>query len=525
VPGELHISGEGLAREYLNRPELTQEKFVENPFGRGGRMYRTGDLGRWLEDGKIQYLGRIDTQVKVRGFRIEMGEIETRLAEHVAIQDVAVVAQGEGANKQLIAFYRAKETTAERLAEVPSEELRGHLQKTLPEYMVPSAFVSLAAIPLNPNGKVDRRALAKIDVSISSSREYVGPRNDIERRLIAIWAEVLGRAPETIGVYDNFFELGGHSLSAVQLMAKANRRFEQELPLSVLFTAPTLAALAEMIARHDVPSHDIVVPIQPHGDAPPVFAIPGAGGNVLSLRPLIRVLGEQQPLFAFQPVGIDGSKPPLESVEQAARANIAALKRVQPAGPYSFIGHSYGGVVAYEMARVLMEEGEEVSSLVLLDSLAPAVIQPSLARDEVAELAEAVQSLADRDGAALEVDVERLRRMSLDERVEYAVVLLNERGFDITAERFGAFYRVYRSDLLSYRNYRPSLLPRSIDVSLYRATRRRSDRTDLPRDYGWDQLLRAPVRAADVDADHFSILERVSLRALQEAAANVVPAS
>src|SRR5262249_42562322 len=149
----------GLARGYLNRPELTEEKFVANPYEPGRRMYKTGDLARWLEDGTIQYLGRMDTQVKVRGFRIEMGEIEARLGEHPAIQECAVIARGEGANKQLVGFYRATR-------EVGDEELRGHLSKTLPDYMMPAALVGVAAIPLNPNGKVDRRALGRMEVTV-----------------------------------------------------------------------------------------------------------------------------------------------------------------------------------------------------------------------------------------------------------------------------------------------------------------------------------------------------------------------
>jgi amino acid adenylation domain-containing protein len=516
VVGEICIGGVGVARGYWKRPELTAERFFESRFG---RLYRSGDLGRWRGDGNIEFSGRNDDQVKLRGQRIELGEIEAQLCRHERVREAVVIArEDEPGEKRLVAYVTRSSGDS-----IGAEELRAHLGKVLPRYMVPAAYVELEALPLTPNKKVDRKGLPKPEGEAYARGEYEAPQGRVEEAVAAIWKELL--QVERVGRNDNFFELGGHSLSAVQLMAKVNRQFEQKLPLSVLFTASTVAALAEMIARHDVPPHDIVVAIQPHGDAPPVFAIPGAGGNVLSLRPLIRVLGEQQPLFALQPVGIDGTKAPLESVEQAARANVAALKRVQPAGPYSLIGHSYGGLVAYEMARLLLEEGEEVSSLVLLDSLAPGVMQSSPARDEMTVLAEAVQSLADGDGAALEIHVERLRRMSFDERVEYAVALLNERGFHITAEQFAAFYRVYRSDLLSYRNYRPSLLPRSIDVSLYRATRHRSDRTDLPRDYGWDQLLRVPVRAADVDADHFTILERVSLRVLEEDAANIVPAS
>ena len=224
VPGELHIAGDNLARGYLNRPELTEEKFVANPFAPGARMYKTGDLARWLEDGNIQYLGRIDTQVKIRGFRIELGEIEARLNQHPAIQESAVVAQGEGDGKQLIAFYRANQSTDAEVVEVAADALRAYLKEALPEFMVPAAFVSLAAIPLSSNGKADRGVLSRMNVAMAAGCGQVAPRNEVERRLAAIWSGVLNLAPEQIGVHDSFFELGGHSLLATQLLSKIRQR-------------------------------------------------------------------------------------------------------------------------------------------------------------------------------------------------------------------------------------------------------------------------------------------------------------
>jgi amino acid adenylation domain-containing protein/thioester reductase-like protein len=251
VPGELYIAGDGLARGYLNRAEMTEERFVANPFEGGRRMYKTGDLARWLEDGNLQYLGRIDTQVKIRGFRIELGEIEARLNEHVGVQESVVVVQGQEGNKQLIAFYRAEETQGEEVVELEYEELREHLLKCLPEYMIPAAFVSLAAIPLNPNGKVDRRALAQMDVAIESAQEYAAPRNEQERQLVEIWSQVLNLAPEKIGFNDNFFQLGGHSLLAAQLIAKIRSQMDIDLPLKAIFERNSVAQLAELIATAD----------------------------------------------------------------------------------------------------------------------------------------------------------------------------------------------------------------------------------------------------------------------------------
>lgn len=240
VPGELHIAGDGLARGYLNRPELDRAKFVPDPFRPGARMYRTGDLGRWLPDGTLEFLGRIDTQVKIRGYRVEPGEIEARLRQHPEIEDCVVVAQGEGIDKRLVAFYRASRVLSQ-------DELRTHLMRTLPEHMVPSAFVSLDAIPLTATGKVDRRALERMDVSLESSEPYMAPRSRAERQLAGIWAEVLNRAPETVGVNDNFFELGGHSLLATQLMFRIRTQLGVDVPLKALFERGNIAGLAQAV--------------------------------------------------------------------------------------------------------------------------------------------------------------------------------------------------------------------------------------------------------------------------------------
>jgi aspartate racemase len=509
VPGELYIGGRGVTRGYLGRPQLTAERFLPDPFGPpGARMYRSGDLARFRADGELEFRGRADNQVKVRGYRIELGEIESRLNQHPEIENSVVIARGQEANKQLIAFYQAADAQTERVVTLSYEELRAHLAQTLPEYMAPAAFVSLAAIPLNPNGKVDRRALARMDVTAASGREYLAPRNDTEKQLVLIWAHVLNLAPEKIGVNDNFFELGGHSLLAMQLIAKTNRRFNRMAPVAVLFTAPTIAAFAKLISNEEAPSFDILVPIQANGDAPPIFAVPGAGGNALSLRPLGNALGPKQPLFALQAVGLDGKRPPLGSVEQTAQANVAALKTAQPEGPYSLIGHSYGGVVAYEMARILLERGEGITSLILLDSIAPAVMQSNFTNDEVAELVEACMSVADIYGARPEVDVERLRQLSDEEKVHHLAGLLSGLGLEMEREHLAAFYRVYQSNLLCYGAYKPAPLSYEVDVSLYRATQGRPDRPNLPPDYGWGRLLQRPIRIYDVEADHFSILKK-----------------
>ena len=247
VAGELHIAGHGLSRGYLNRPVLTQERFIPNPFVAGARMYKTGDLARWLEDGSIEYLGRIDTQVKIRGIRIELGEIEARMNQFPGVNDAVVVAQGRDADKRLVAFYRATASRDGRLVVLPPESLKAHLSEHLPAYMVPGVLVSLETIPLTRNGKADRAALEQVVVTAESGRAHLAPRNDTEAQLVALWADILGRAPDSIGVNDNFFDLGGHSMSAILLVTKTNKLFKRSLKLAVLNTSPTIALLAGVI--------------------------------------------------------------------------------------------------------------------------------------------------------------------------------------------------------------------------------------------------------------------------------------
>lgn len=239
IPGELCIGGVGVARGYLNKPELTAEKFVPNPFAPEEIIYKTGDLVRWYTKGDIEYLGRIDHQVKIRGFRIELGEIENRLIEHEYIKDAVAVGRTDKQNNRYLCIYYVSDI------EIPISELKAHLLKSLPEYMVPSYFVRLDKLPLSPNGKVDRKALPEPDSEINKGTEYVAPSNEIEEKLAFIWSEVL--SVDKVGVNDNFFELGGHSLKATILISKINKEFEIELPLMELFNSQTISEVANII--------------------------------------------------------------------------------------------------------------------------------------------------------------------------------------------------------------------------------------------------------------------------------------
>src|SRR6476646_709665 len=407
VKGELYVAGAGVARGYLNREELTAERFVRDPFTTepGSRMYKTGDMGRWLPDGTIEFLGRNDDQVKIRGFRIELGEIEAKLRENAGVREAVVVAREDGGGgKRLVAYYTSADRSEGSEERVGAAQLRAQLSKKLPEYMVPGAYVRLDYLPLTANGKLDRKALPEPKDDAYAVRGYEAPVGPTETILAGIWAELL--KVERVGRQDNLFELGGHSLLAVQLMAKISKSFEQLLPPAAIFFAPTVADLARMISTEETTTSDILVPIQTQGNALPIFGVPGAGGNVLSLQPLIRALGTDQPFYGLQAVGLDGSTLPFDRVEETARANIEDLKTVQPVGPYKLLGHSYGGVVAYEMARMLLAENEEISGLILLDSVAPSLM-PLPKDDDATELLEACATAASLYDIKVEIDVHR----------------------------------------------------------------------------------------------------------------------
>ena len=326
-------------------------------------MYKTGDLARYQTDGTIQFLGRIDHQVKLRGYRIELGEIETVLSRHPEVeQAVVIIREDQPGDKRLVAYVVPAEAEPTDEATQLSSNLRRLLAAKLPEYMMPSAFVMLAALPLTPNRKVDRRALPKPDESRRDLEStYLAPRDNLERQLANIWEKILD--VKTVGVEDSFFELGGHSLLAVRLFAQIENRFGKRLPLAALFQAPTIEQLANVLRETAAAkSWSSLVAIQPHGSKPPLYCIHAAGANVLIYRPLSRHLGMDQPVYALQARGLDGQQQPFLHVEDMAAHYIREVRAFQPEGPYDLLGASFGGLVIFEMAHQLRAQGQQVGS-------------------------------------------------------------------------------------------------------------------------------------------------------------------
>lgn len=366
VPGELYVGGDGLARGYLQRPELTAERFIPNPFSENpeARLFKTGDLARLLPDGNIEYLGRSDFQVKLRGFRIELGEVESALATHPAIkQSVVVLHEDLPRGSRLIAYFVSVEGE-----EVSREELRSHLKRSLPEHMVPSSFVQLSALPLTPNGKVNRRALPLIETRIAEDVVSIGPRNDLEATLLRIWQELLG--VESLRVTDNFFEIGGHSLLAVRLVNEIHKATGKHIPLAALFQSSTIQSLARVLSAESMAPEQIVLQIQGKGSKPPFFGIVVPGMNALGFVTLARHLGKDQPFYRIQQPGPRLRGRPYTAVEfeNLASDYVRAMKGVQPHGPYYLGGMCEGARIAFDMARLLERQGEAVGLLAIFDT-------------------------------------------------------------------------------------------------------------------------------------------------------------
>jgi amino acid adenylation domain-containing protein len=360
--GELYIGGKGVARGYINRPELTAERFTENPFGEG-RIYRTGDIVRWREDGELDFFDRADTQVKINGVRIELGEIQKHLETMPEIANaIALVHSDDLGGKRILAFAIARDAgNRPGMAAV-----NAHLHKTLPQYMNLAALTWLEKFPLTPNGKLDRKALA-LPAFNGPERVYRAPANKDQASLARIWSEVLG-IPR-IGTDDDFFDLGGTSLQAVMIFAKISRAHGFDLPASTMVRAPTIAlqaALLEEIWRAN--DRSLLVAFRDTGEGVPLFFVHGGGGGVMHVHDLMQDLKCRNPLYGLHAPALDGQERLPRSIEKFAADYLAEIRNVQPHGPYHLIGFSAGGTIAYEMACQLQEAGEAVSLLGIIET-------------------------------------------------------------------------------------------------------------------------------------------------------------
>lgn len=408
IPGEIYISGIGTAQGYFNRPDLTSEKFIPNPFSSesGAYLYKSGDLGRYLSDGNIEFLGRLDNQVKIRSFRIELAEIETILAQYPGVQKTVVITKEDvPRDKGLVAYLVPKEGET-----FGSEQLLSFLQQKLPEYMLPSAFVIVDSLPLNANGQVDRKALRALNpTNTKIEKTFATAEDPLQLQLAEIWENLLGIHP--IGIQDNFFDLGGNSLLAVRLFSQIEKTLGLNLPLAILLQSSTIEQLTNIIRQqgfllesHNKSKNSIIevesstsinsgksipwsslVPIQPNGSKPPLFCIHAIGLSVLYYRDLALHLGVNQPFYALQARGLNGKQAPFTKLAEMAAHYVKEIQTIQPEGPYFLGGSSFGGLVAWEMAQQLVKQGQKVALLALFDTTGPNYIKQARLEKRVSQ--------------------------------------------------------------------------------------------------------------------------------------------
>jgi len=497
--GQIWIGGAGVADGYLNDPHKTDECFVPNPFARNGsRLYRTGDLGS-LRNGILYFHGRVDDQIKLRGYRIEPGDIEAHaLAVPGVRQAVAAMREIEEGDNRLVLYV-----IAEPEPTLP-ERLRASLRESLPNYMLPQHLEVVDDLPRTPNGKIDRKVLPLPGVLKGSTREPLRQFSSepLESALTTIWADLLKR--HDIGPDDDFFDMGGDSLLAVRAFERMRALTGVNLPLATLLGAPTIAgqAAAFRAAGANEPAarmsfgNDVIgrwsplVPIRSSGKRPPLFLLHAIGGNVLNYIPLARALGSDQPVYGIQAVGLDGLTPPLDSLEAMAERYLAEIRQVQPHGPYFLAGGSMGGMIAYEMALQLRTRGETIGLLAMMDTYGP---------DYRRADAEPQTAVPIRIAIGL---VARLRRMIDAARIRRARASNKPlpRGL-----RYRAIERAHYRALVAYH-------PQIYDgqAVLFRASAQ--PRSTRPTGtLGWSHYMPRGIEVIDLNATHDNLIEQPEL--------------
>jgi amino acid adenylation domain-containing protein len=505
VPGDLYIGGVCLADGYLNRPELTAERFIRDPFRSDPRerLYRTGDLARYIDGGDLEFLGRADFQVKIRGYRVELGEVEAALA---AIPEVAeaVCSTSRDASDQVSLVAYVVLAPGARIGERRVREILGGM---LPEYMVPSRVVTLPALPLSSNGKIDRKALPA-PLPRGTEPSFVAPRNETEASLQRIWQEILSEP--SIGVNDDFFVLGGHSLLAVMLIARIKTALSVDVPLSQILASPTIAGLAEYVRQASPPARRArhLLTMNAAGSRPPLLLVAGIGGYAFTFRNFPRLFGRDQPVFALQSLGAEGTEPLVDhSVEEMAAIYEAEVVSACPEGPIVLGGFSFGMLPAFELAHRLMRRGRQVPFLVSLDGFAPGWPEPLPLGERIFEH---VRTLFSKDPevrrAYARGRFENLRtriraRLGRDDSVD---PLLPYFGFEATRR----LARLWAYHQRAQARYRPEhVLP--CELLLVRAAipeKWFATQMDDPL-YGWERHVKGPVAVVTLPGTHLTLLD------------------
>ena len=525
VPGEIYIGGVNVGRGYLGRPDLTADRFVPDPFSAvpGSRLYRTGDRARRLPDGTLEFLGRRDYQVKIRGNRVELGEIEAALADHPAVQIAVVTVHDDPSRGRTLAAYY-----------VPNDdrgpaELREYLRSRLPDYMIPGDFVRLESFPRTSSGKVDRKALPRPDAR-DLADVAVAPRDGVELEVMHIWKDLLGR--ESIGVRDDFFLVGGHSLLAVRLLARVRDALGQDVPLAAFYQNPTIEQIAMSLRARDLRREGSpLIAIRPGPiENPPLFLMHAAGGRSINYYGLAREMRTDWPIYALEDVtGTDRSV-----VEMAARY-VDAMRRVQPHGPYYLAGWSTGATVAFEAARQLGTAGEEIGLVGLFDAFSPYTPKLNDSNPDAASarvLSTIARNLSIFSGQHLTIADGDLAGLTAEERIEYFLAEAKSRNVfppDLSMADVRAFLDASDRHVRAFWSYLPAVsderlvLFRSAD-SLEWAIEEETELAASP-DFGWQKFSSQPVVVHRVPGNHVTMFQQPNVRELARVLAEALEES
>ncbi|WDG89569.1 amino acid adenylation domain-containing protein [Pseudomonas chlororaphis] len=525
VAGELHIAGAGVARGYLNRPELTAERFIDDPFCADphARMYKTGDLGRWLPDGTIEYLGRNDFQVKLRGFRIELGEIEAALARCEGVRDAVVIPREDVPGDKRLVAYVLPQTGVE----IAPAELRQQLARQLAEYMLPSAFVTLEAFPLTPNGKLDRQALPAPDLTAVATRGYQAPAGEMETTLAQIWQDLLGLA--RVGRNDHFFELGGDSLLMLRVCSRAGQVFGLDQGMAArLLMAMTIGEQARLVNASD---EDVITQVgalfalSTPSDAPPLFFAPGAGGHVPYLHALAGELAGTFRVWGMHLTGADEVTDDTTRVEAIASELIVDIRRVQPHGPYRLGGHSFGGLIAFEIARRLASQDEQVTLLAVVDSIPPGQTEQQTTMKRswpnsrwAAEIGNSFAQLTGADLAFEESEFHRLDDVRQVELLHTRLVAAGAVPEELELSEFANRVRAFIAHSLADYHL-TTLYPGPMSLIVANDDKDGIDRDELIN--GWRKAVAGDIAVIRLPGDHIGIMRYPFVRRLTEVLRNL----
>ncbi len=510
IAGELYIGGAGVASGYLNRPELSAERFVPDRIGGGERLFRTGDLARWRHDGTLEFLGRTDTQVKIRGFRIELGEIETALEQIDGVAEALAITwedEFRQTEKKLIAYVTSD-------SQPPLEEvsLQQELSTRLPSYMTPSRIIVVDKFPMTRNGKIDRNALPP--PSSNAKGTYVAPTSETEQKLVAIICDVLDL--DRIGIEDSLFELGCDSLTAVQLLVEIETQFSTQLSLFSLLEKPTISNLASQIDNQtETDPFAPVFSFRAEATGLPLFCIHPLIGVSWVYANLLRFIGTETPVYGLQSDGLNGDAGLPASLEAMARTYVERIRAIQPTGPYNLLGWSFGGLVAQEMAAQLEAAGETVATLTLIDAYP--LRRGTMTSGAVNKLwVSAAQAYIGVD-SNFEIDPEKTSQLEIAEKIfsEFdmtSMPIMRKAKLD-DKELQRSVLKVVGNNLSLIETHSPKVL--AADITVYRAAGDKNGTVNMMIDHApgvWKKFTKGVVEEYEFDEHHYGIMSVDPLR-------------